>query len=55
MSVTSRPVSAGEGFVPPIYPFDKLDEFSWLAAGHEGGPVDLSIGTPCDAPPSEVV
>ena len=41
--------------MPPVYPFDKLDEFTWLAAGHEGGPVDLSIGTPCDAPPREVV
>jgi len=43
------------GFVPPVYPFDLLTEFSELAASHEGGPVDLSIGTPCDPPPAAVI
>ncbi len=43
------------GFVPPPYPYDRLDRLKPLAAGHEGGLVDLSIGTPCDAPPAEVV
>ncbi len=43
------------GFVPPVYPFDKLTEFAELAARHEGGAVDLSVGTPCDPPPPEVV
>lgn len=38
------------GFVPPVYPFDKLTEFAELAARHDGGAVDLSIGTPCDPP-----
>jgi aspartate/methionine/tyrosine aminotransferase len=45
----------GQPFVPPVYPFDKLTELVDLAARHEGGPVDLSIGTPCDPPPAEVV
>jgi len=43
------------GFVPPVYPFDRLGEFHELAARHEGGPVDLSIGTPCDPPPTAVL
>ncbi len=43
------------GFVPPPYPYDRLDRLKPLAAGHEGGLVDLSIGTPCDAPPADVV
>ena len=43
------------GFVPPVYPFDKLAELAELARRHEGGLVDLSIGTPCDPPPSEVL
>jgi len=43
------------GFVPPIYPYDRLDEFAAVAADLPGGCVDLSIGTPCDAPPPAVV
>lgn len=43
------------GFVPPPYPYDRLDRFTPLAAAHEGGVVDLSIGTPCDPPPSAVI
>ena len=43
------------GFVPPPYPYDRLDRFKPLAESLPGGLVDLSIGTPCDAPPSEVV
>lgn len=43
------------GFVPPVYPFDKLTEFRELASGHEGGAVDLSVGTPCDPPAPGVV
>jgi len=43
------------GFVPPVYPFDKLDEMAQLARRHEGGMVDLSVGTPCDPPPPEVL
>jgi aspartate/methionine/tyrosine aminotransferase len=48
-------VADGVGFVPPVYPFDKLTEFASLASAHEGGAVDLSVGTPCDPPPAEVV
>jgi len=42
-------------FVPPPYPYDRLDPLRALAAEHEGGLVDLSIGTPCDPPPEAVV
>lgn len=47
-------MSAG-GFVPPPYPYDRLDEARAAAAGHDGGLVDLSVGTPNDPPPPEVV
>jgi succinyldiaminopimelate transaminase len=43
------------GFVPPPYPYDRLDEVKALADGLEGGLVDLSIGTPCDPPPALVL
>jgi succinyldiaminopimelate transaminase len=43
------------GFVPPPYPYDRLDECVRVATGFEGGAVDLSIGTPCDPPPPAVV
>ena len=42
-------------FVPPPYPYDRLDDLRPLAEAHAGGLVDLSIGTPCDPPPPEVV
>ena len=44
-----------QGFVPPPYPYDRLDKFKPLADKFEGGLVDLSIGTPCDAPSAAVV
>jgi succinyldiaminopimelate transaminase len=43
------------GFVPPPYPYDRLAEITAAAAAHDGGAVDLSIGTPCDPPPPAVV
>jgi len=43
------------GFVPPPYPYDRLDELAEVASRHDGGVVDLSIGTPIDAPPAAVV
>ncbi len=43
------------GFVPPPYPYERLGEVTAVAAGHDGGAVDLSVGTPCDPPPPEVV
>jgi len=44
-----------DGFRPPPYPYDRLDGARRAAAAHEGGVVDLSVGTPCDPPPPEVV
>ena len=43
------------GFEPPPYPYDRLDAFQKIAAAHDGGIVDLSIGTPCDPPPQAVI
>src|ERR1700712_2621911 len=43
------------GFVPPPYPYDRLDRLVPLAAHFEGGVVDLSIGTPCDPPTPAVI
>jgi succinyldiaminopimelate transaminase len=43
------------GFVPPPYPYDRLDRLKPVADGFPGGAVDLSIGTPCDPPPRAVV
>ena len=44
-----------EPFVPPPYPYDRLERLTPVAAGHDGGVVDLSIGTPMDPPPAAVV
>ena len=44
-----------QGFVPPPYPYDRLDKFKSLADKFDGGLVDLSIGTPCDAPSPAVI
>lgn len=43
------------GFVPPPYPYDRLDAYKAIADAHPGGAVDLSIGTPVDPPPPAVV
>lgn len=43
------------GFVPPPYPYDRLDRLVPFAAALDGGVVDLSIGTPCDPPIDSVV
>jgi succinyldiaminopimelate transaminase len=48
-------MSAPHGFVPPPYPYERLGELIALAAAHDGGAVDLSIGTPCDPPPPDVL
>jgi succinyldiaminopimelate transaminase len=42
-------------FVPPPYPYDRLDDLKAAGGAHPGGLVDLSIGTPCDPPPRFVV
>ena len=44
-----------EPFVPPPYPYERLAPIKALASGHEGGMIDLSIGSPCDPPPAAVV
>ncbi len=43
------------GFVPPPYPYDRLEPAKALAERLPGGLVDLSVGTPCDAPMPEVI
>jgi succinyldiaminopimelate transaminase len=43
------------GFVPPPYPYERLDDITALAHRHDGGAVDLSIGTPIDPPPEVVL
>ena len=43
------------GFVPPTYPYERLDSLRAAAASLPGGAVDCSVGTPCDPPPPAVV
>ena len=43
------------GFEPPVYPYERLTGARQKAEAHEGGVVDLSIGTPCDPPPAAVI
>ena len=43
------------GFVPPTYPYERLDPLRAAAATLPGGAVDCSVGTPCDPPPAAVV
>lgn len=43
------------GIELPPYPYDRLDELLAVADAHEGGVIDLSIGTPCDPPPDAVL
>ena len=40
------------GFTPPPYPYDRLDPMKAKAEAHDGGVVDLSIGTPVDDTPA---
>jgi succinyldiaminopimelate transaminase len=44
-----------QGFQPPEYPFDKLTPLQAICEKHDGGMVDLSIGTPFDPPPAFVL
>jgi succinyldiaminopimelate transaminase len=44
-----------EGFVPPVYPYEKTASSRAKADALPGGIVDLSIGTPCDPPPPIVL
>ncbi len=43
------------GFVPPPYPYERLGEVKAIADRLAGGAIDLSVGTPCDPPPPEVI
>src|SRR3954469_19783437 len=43
------------GFVPPPYPYERLDALKRLADSLPGGVVDCSIGTPCDPVPEVAV
>jgi succinyldiaminopimelate transaminase len=52
--MTIRPPTA-TGYAPPPYPYDRLTTLSEVASRHSGGVIDLSIGTPCDPPPREVI
>jgi len=51
----SHVANSSAGFVPPPYPYDRLDRLAGIAAQHDGGVVDLSIGTPCDPPMPSVI
>ncbi|HET9547472.1 MAG TPA: aminotransferase class I/II-fold pyridoxal phosphate-dependent enzyme, partial [Desertimonas sp.] len=53
----TAPTSAAErsSFVPPPYPYERLDRLVTIAAALPGGAVDLSIGTPIDPPLGAVV
>ena len=42
-------------FEPPVYPYEQLAGAKAIAEAHEGGSVDLSIGTPTDPPPPAMV
>ncbi|MBW3642666.1 MAG: aminotransferase class I/II-fold pyridoxal phosphate-dependent enzyme [Actinobacteria bacterium] len=46
---------ASAGFVPPSYPHDRLAPLAAMAAAHDGGVVDLSVGVPHEPPPPAVV
>jgi succinyldiaminopimelate transaminase len=43
------------GFVPPPYPYDRLNRLVPITETHVGGTVDLSVGTPFDPPPAAVI
>src|SRR5919197_3490741 len=49
------PTDRPSGFVPPIYPYFRLDALKRRAAEAPGGIVDLSIGTPNDPVPDIVI
>ncbi|MEN9746941.1 MAG: aminotransferase class I/II-fold pyridoxal phosphate-dependent enzyme [Ilumatobacteraceae bacterium] len=44
-----------QGFVPPPYPYDRLDAFKGVASKLDGGVIDLSVGDPCDPPSAAVI
>jgi aspartate/methionine/tyrosine aminotransferase len=52
-SSAAEPATRG-GFVPPPYPYTRLDSLKAEGEQLAGGLVDCSVGTPCDPPPSAV-
>jgi succinyldiaminopimelate transaminase len=48
-------VRTANGWAPPPYPYERLDPIFARANAHEGGAVDLSVGTPTDPPPQVVI
>ena len=48
-------MTTAPAFEPPPYPYERLEPLRERAAALDGGVVDLSIGTPFDPPPPEVV
>lgn len=50
-----RPDPVPAAYVPPPYPYDRLDAYKPLCDAFDGGCVDLSIGTPVDPPPAAAV
>ncbi len=46
---------AGVSFAPPPYPYERIDAVRRVAARHDGGAIDCSIGTPIDAPAPAVM
>ena len=48
-------MTAAEPFIPPPYPYERVDRFRPYGDTFDGGLIDLSIGTPCDPPPDAVV
>ena len=42
-------------YVPPPYPYDRLDGVKAIAAQHSNGGINLSIGAPSDPPPQSVI
>jgi succinyldiaminopimelate transaminase len=51
----SSSVIPTEGWTPPPYPYDRLAAIQATAALHDGGAVDLSVGTPVDPPPPAAI
>lgn len=43
------------GFVPPPYPYDRLNDLKAMILERHGSMVDLSVGTPFDPPPKAVI
>ncbi|HEX7459193.1 MAG TPA: aminotransferase class I/II-fold pyridoxal phosphate-dependent enzyme, partial [Acidimicrobiales bacterium] len=58
MTRTGPAADPPAGFAPPPYPYERLNGARARATERfagSGGPVDCSIGTPCDAPPDTVL